>query len=316
MDLMSNFSYLSKVTGSAIDQGPTPTTVKYVGGFAVEAPQRASEDWTLSAKDYEQAAARLQSRLTASGVAPLVILPNVWWDSICKESNLWQVEPDSDGFVAINAVKEAKRVSGLIAWYTLFGLCWIVGVYIMMVARSGSFTHLRFDGLDVGKVSFLVFFAGVLGGVMAAAFYAASPKFVKTHWKIFIHLLWNRPTGVLTRIMRAGKDKKERSARVALPAPSPELANVLSRVSGNLSVKLATKPGGVVIDGGAWRNLYDQLMGVGSRGSKRPTAKPFSGIVYADDYLATAILAEVGTFPIDKKIIDRVTAKRDSLRLR
>lgn len=314
---MSNFSYLSKVTASAVDQGPTPTRVKYVGGFAVEAPQRASEDWTSSAKEYDGAAARLQARLTSVGVTPLAILPKVWWNSICEDAKLWQIDPDVDGFVSIDATEEVKRISSTIAWNVLVLLCWFIAVYLMIAWRSGSFTNLRFDGFTSEKVGFLILVSTFLGLIIASGLYVLSTKSMKAHWKIFVHLLWNRPTGVLTRIMRAGRTKKERSARVSLSAPSPELANILSRVSGSgiVQVKLATKPGGVVIDGGAWRNLYEQMMGTGSD-AKRPKAKPFSGVVYADEYLATAILAEVGRFPIDTKIIDKVAAKRDSLRVK
>ncbi|RYD47476.1 MAG: hypothetical protein EOP83_28005 [Verrucomicrobiaceae bacterium] len=311
---MADFSYIGKVATQAVDDGPKPIHVQYVGGFPVSTVQKPSQTWVSTAEEYDGAAARLQGRLTKAGVAPLTIFPLKWWNGICDGAGLSNLDIDAKGMVAVNPNLEAKKVGETLPWYAAWLGFSLFSAYVLLVIRSRSLIHLRLDGLELYG-TFLALFSAIFGLVLVAACTGLLPKSLRVRWRVLVHLLIHGNRKVMSRMLADGKTSRSMMVPVALPTPPEDVAAILAKLAPHLPVYVAVKPGSVRIGGGAWGILHAYLCDRDKVEFKRPNPKPVSAILYTTEYLAVAIIAEIGDVPIDQRMVDRVIQQRDTLRL-
>lgn len=312
--MKTTLEYIDEVANSTASK-PKARQNEFAGFRFREVTETLSENAKTYAKDREA----LRGRLSKIGVEPLAMVPLAWWNDVLKKSDLVVTDASDRGMVGFTSqtareiVTAAKSfmafsflASMILAFVGTASLSYFAGGNPLFVGQQpamilGLLTTMGF-GIALGIVSFLlkkVFFR------IAVAFVIAS---------------YGR--NLIRDKMKFG-DVGNCVCDYLLPTPTPEAAEVLTKLNNNTrhgkaswdsngslfytneigiaaipeAFSLSVSPVQMVCDWEADRAIRDA--------EARALAARLDPIVYVTSGKAVAIVAQFGDFPIEKEIVDQ-----------
>lgn len=337
--MRANLAYIHETVNAALDEqereqklplsvgkAPQRSGLKIIAGLEVYDASEvlAQQDLQFTqrrywVKQYRKHRNELSEKLCNIRVSPLAILPKAAWGRICTLSGLYRMSPDSYGRVDVDVTEQMHSIDHRAT--ILNPLVWAVVAIAYVV--MGVYIGHSIIGDVFGKVIF----------AMGFLFTVVSPIAMVLAHDVVVRRAYRWSRAVLVRLLCAccnfnireriiqnpallhGKKRTTGQATLVLPAPPPEVAEILLRAYAHLDgLKVAAVGEAIAFlesPGQILRNTALRLEA--ERAEQRRIEQELierlnDPIVYYEYESAVAIIAQFGDFPIEKEVIDKVVS--------
>lgn len=323
----TNLAYIEDAIDSAVGREITTTTIPptalkkaaekaltVVAGFSLldaSEERRAVEESRnarLSAlKEYREDRTKLVTKLMEQGITPLAIVPSVAWKRLCLMSGLFCLSPDDRGDVYLSsAVLDRFSVrAGHIHKDWVFSMI-IASLAMMPATYFLVFPWWAYLATFVGSFCLTIFLAWANDWDTSDLSDFFAKKLVNVQiwgfsWKPWAKILKeffpdniSAPHGL--------------SAKVVLPTPPQEIADTLLKAR-KLELKVAAVPDAIAFSEAPSTILRrEHRLRADKETQERRRIRDLKKdpIVYHEHGSATAIIAQFGDFPMEKRVVDAV----------
>jgi hypothetical protein len=320
----TNLAYMNEAAERAIaleDRSePTPSAIAQVAkqsertayGFTI--PDSLTRELALADKrpgrltllnGYRDNALTLRKKLEGVGVTPLAVITTTAWNALVDKAGLFILVPDRYGcvFISHDLVRKLRGNANIRShgWLALFPPA-------IILAIIGQFFEWSFEPAMLWTCA-AAGLATLVAGVVAITEVESKRSKARYRRAVVNYLATHDWPQVLRDLLR-GNGYGGQPVHITLPDPPIDVADILCRLPRTeLTVHIAAEAGAISLKHGlkdVFDEAYDGLLAHEEALRKDP-------IIYVQQGMAVAIVAQFGDFPIERALIDDVLASEHLL---